>query len=164
MNLQYNHIREFDYYGPSCRDANGQGIDEATWKKVHDRFSEPRVILGIQPVHGAIEAIHLLQNSFEIHFATTRLPNARIATIEWLNDQGMASRRPYSLHFVPHREKHTVLCRFSAIIDDDPVQAALFSELGLRSIVLAHPWNQGSDAPVERANSWDEIVELLGRP
>lgn len=157
----YQDIREFDYHGSLCRDVNGQGIDEATWKQVHEHFSEPAVILGIDPIPGALEAIGALGGEFEIHFVTTRRPKARAATIEWLDRQGMARRNSYSLHFVAHRQKHDVLSNMSASIDDDLLQAVLFAKSGVRSILLAHPWNQTSDTSVERARSWNDIVELL---
>jgi hypothetical protein len=89
------------------------------------------------------------------------MPKARAATIEWLDRQDMARSNSYSLHFVAHRQKHDVLSNMSASIDDDLVQAVLFAKSGVRSILLAHPWNQTSDTSVERTQSWNDIVELL---
>ncbi len=161
VNFQYKHICEFDYHGPSCSDASGERIDEVTWKEVHNRFSEPAVILGIEPVPGALEAIYALQNEFVIHFVTTRKPSARAATIGWLDRCGIGARRQYSLHFVAHREKHVVLSNLSAAIDDDLVQANLFATHGVRSILLAHPWNLVPGAAVERVSAWSDIQQLL---
>jgi 5'(3')-deoxyribonucleotidase len=161
VNLQYEEICEFDYHGPLCCDANGERIDERTWKEVHNRFSEPNVVLSIEPIPGAVEAIQALQSDFEIHFVTTRKPQARAATIHWLDRQDMAKHRPYSVHFVAHREKHEVLSNLAAAIDDDLAQATLFAEHGVRSILLAHPWNQASDGSLERVPSWRDILRLL---
>jgi hypothetical protein len=49
VNFEYEDIREFDYHGPLCRDKAGERIDEATWRVVHDQFSEPDVVLSIKP-------------------------------------------------------------------------------------------------------------------
>src|SRR5438552_13023304 len=84
VNFRYEDIREFDYHGSLCRDESGEGIDEVTWKEVHERFSDPGVVLNIAPLPGAVEAIRALQSEFEIHFITTRKPKARAATIHWL--------------------------------------------------------------------------------
>jgi len=110
---------------------------------------------------GAVEAINSLQKSYQIHFATTRLPKARMATIEWLDKSGMAKQRPYSLHFVGHREKHEVLSNFAAAIDDDLVQAKFFAAQGIRSLLIAHPWNTTTEGSIERIDSWSDIVERL---
>jgi len=161
VNLQYEDIREFDYHGSLCRDANGNGIDERTWKEVHDRFSEPEIVLDIGHIPGSVEALRAIQSNFEIHFVTTRRPKARAATLNWLDHLGLDSTRSYSVHFVAHREKHEVIAGIAAAIDDDAVQAALFKERGVRSIVLAHPWNNSVAAGVERVQDWNAIRKAL---
>ena len=164
VNFRYGDIREFDYHGSLCHDENGERIDEATWKEVHDHFSEPEVVLSVKPLSGALEAIRTLQPEFEIHFITTRKPKARAATIHWLDQLGLDATRPHSLHFVAHREKHEVITNLAAAIDDDLGQAMLFADCGVRSIVLAHPWNTAARHPVERAGTWGDVLRLLRTP
>lgn len=158
VNFQYKDIREFDYHGAQCRDGKGEGINEATWKKVHDDFSEPEVILSIKPMAGAVDALRTLQGDFEIHFVTTRKPKARAATIHWLDRLGLDGKRPVSIHFVAHREKHEAIGNLTAAIDDDAEQAKLFTGVGVKSVLLAHPWNTTTKPPVIRADSWNEIL------
>ncbi len=164
VNLRYEDIREFDYHGPLCCDREGNRIDSDTWKRVHDEFSKPEVVLELEPIPGAIEGLRSLQGAFDIHYVTTRLPKARAATIEWLDRHGLNDGPPPSIHFVGHRQKHTVVSQLSASIEDDPEQARLFAESGVRSIVLAHPWNQDVAKPAIRVESWAEISGVLSIP
>lgn len=159
--LQYEDIREFDYHGPLCRDTNGEGIDESTWKVVHNQFSEPDVVLSIKPLERAVEALRALQEHFEIHFVTTRMPKARAATIYWLDRLGLNEKRSYSVHFVGHREKHEAIGNIAAAIDDDAAQAESFAAIGVTSILLDHPWNRAAKAEVFRAVNWDDVARLL---
>jgi len=164
VNFRYEDIREFDYHGSLCRDEDGEGIDEATWKEVHEHFSEPEVVLSVKPLPGALEAIRTLQDDFEIHFITTRKPKARAATIHWLDRLLLDVKRSDSIHFVAHREKHEVIGNLAAAIDDDLLQAVLFAGRGVRSIVFAHPWNTAARQPVERAGTWGDVLRLLKTP
>jgi 5'(3')-deoxyribonucleotidase len=161
VNFRYEDVREFDYHGPLCSDKAGEGIDEATWKVVHDQFSEPDVVLSIQPLDGAVEALRSLQGDFDIHFVTTRKPKARAATIHWLDRLGLGDSRPHSVHFVGHREKHEAIGRPTAAIDDDAVQAGSFAAIGVTSILLDHPWNQTAKPTVIRAADWKAIEQAL---
>jgi 5'(3')-deoxyribonucleotidase len=161
VNFKYEDIREFDYHGPLCRDSSDEGIDEATWKIVHDQFSEPEVVLGIKPLDGAVDALRSLQQDFEIHFVTTRKPKARAATLHWLDRLGLDGRRPHSVHFVGHREKHEAIGNPTAAIDDDAVQAESFAAVGVKSILLDHPWNRTAKSSVIRAADWDAIERAI---
>jgi len=161
VNFRYDDIREFDYHGPLCRDKAGNGIDESTWKVVHDQFSEPDVVLSIKPLDGAVDALRALQGDFEIHFVTTRKPKARAATIHWLDRLGLDGKRPHSVHFVGHREKHEAIGNPTAAIDDDAAQAESFVEIGVKGILFDHPWNQTASAKVIRACDWNAIVQAL---
>jgi uncharacterized HAD superfamily protein len=161
VNFQYGDILEFDYHGPLCRDKDGERIDDATWKVVHDQFSAPEVVLSIKPLDGAVEALRSLQGDFEIHFVTTRKPKARAATIHWLDRLGLDEKRPHSIHFVGHREKHEAVGRPIAAVDDDAAQAESFAEIGVKSIVLDHPWNQTAKSTVIRAADRNAIVRVL---
>jgi len=161
VNFRYDDIREFDYHGILCKDCDGNGIDEAIWKRVHDQFSEPDVVGNIEPLPGAVETLRILQQEFEIHFVTTRKPRSRVATIDWLDRLALDSDRPYWTHFVAHREKHEVITGIAAAIDDDACQAESFQGCGVRAIVLAHPWNYHLKLGIERFVTWTEIADAL---
>ena len=158
VNFAYEDIREFDYHGSSCIDASGQTIDKATWTIVHEQFSEPEIISTLEPISGVVENIQKLQRQYDVHFVTTRQHKARAATILWLDKVGFAS---YSIHFVPHRKKHEIISNMTAAIDDDAVQAELFSQVGVRSILLEHPWNTKASKFIERAAGWSDVARLL---
>jgi 5'(3')-deoxyribonucleotidase len=160
VNFQYTDIVEFDYHGAFCQDSQGQRLDASEWKEVHDRFSEPSEVMAVEPIAGAVEAIHDLHGKYDIHFVTTRRPTARAATIQWLEQIRMGKWGAYGVHFVAHREKHEVV-NVAAAIDDDLVQATLFAGRGIRSLLLAHPWNKTSDKFLERYPDWSAIVQAL---
>ncbi len=46
--LKYEDIVTFNYH--ECRDRKGERITKEEWGQVHDRFSEPQNILGIEPM------------------------------------------------------------------------------------------------------------------
>jgi 5'(3')-deoxyribonucleotidase len=158
VNFTYEDIREFDYYGKECRDSKGETLDKATWDQVHDLFSDSESILGLNLLPGAHDALSSLGEIYELHFVTTRLPKARVATIQWLDQQDFGK---HFLHFVGHRTKHTAVGAMAAAIEDDPIQARAFADAGTRSILLAHPWNANAGHDIERLASWTEISEVL---
>lgn len=47
-------------------------------------FSQQRVLDEIEPVEGVQELLGTLRHHNILHFATSTLPKARIATTEWL--------------------------------------------------------------------------------
>jgi 5'(3')-deoxyribonucleotidase len=163
VNFEYTDIAEFDYHGVFCQDGQGQRINSSEWKEVHERFSEPDEVLALVAIDGAVEAIDELHEKYDIHFVTTRRPSARAATIQWLEHIRMGKWGAYGVHFVAHREKHEVV-NVAAAIDDDLVQATLFAGRGVRSVLLAHPWNKTSDKFLERYPDWPALVSALKEP
>lgn len=101
----------------------------------------------------------LINDGFELHFATSRLPQARIPTIKWLEKNVFPDHR---LYFVNHREKHLVLGQFCAAIEDDLVQAKDFVKQGTPAYLIAHPWNVTAKTEnLIRLKDWKEICEHL---
>ena len=94
-----------------------------------------------------------------MHIVTTRLRRARKPTIEWLERWNLPD---HSLHFVKHGEKHTVLGKFVASVEDHREQAEQFAAVGTTSYILAHPWNE--TAPTSstiRLQDWPKLYEHI---
>jgi len=89
VELGYKDVLEFDYH--KCKDANGNSISREEWNAIHLLFSEPRNLKLIQPIPDAQECLTQLADKYEIHLATSRLPMARRATVEWLDTFGFPS-------------------------------------------------------------------------
>lgn len=154
VDLKYEHIRDYVYTRNT--DANGRSIDQRTWDEAHDLFSTAEVIVQMKPIEGAVEAIKELQGLFDIHFITTRLHNARVPTIQWLDKLSIG---PYSVHFVTKRKKHEAASKsVVAAVEDDPVQVELYREKGVYCLVPARPWNTMVGG---RFDSWAEIHQNL---
>jgi hypothetical protein len=101
VQLEYEDVVTFNDY--ECRDANGNRISKDEWTAVHDQFSEPRHLLSVEPLPGAIEGIRTVAAHGVVHLATSRLPKARKTTIEWLEKHDLSG---HDLHFLRHGEKH----------------------------------------------------------
>src|SRR5271155_3561028 len=71
VRLDYEDIVKFNYY--ECRDRQGNQITKADWKQVHDLFSDPGVVIGIEPMPGAVDGLSRLAGHGTLHLATTRL-------------------------------------------------------------------------------------------
>lgn len=159
VDLEYEDVQCFNYW--ECRDRNGNSITKEDWKAVHAAFSEPRYVGSIEPVPGVQEHLNRLGERYMLHLATSRLPQARKTTIEWLERHRFP---PHDLHFLKHGEKHISLGRFDASVEDDPAQACAFANAGFAmNFVIAHPWNTSiSDAAtLRRVSSWNEIIDML---
>jgi uncharacterized HAD superfamily protein len=158
VDLRYADIVEFDYC--KCTDRNGSCIMNKDWKRLHDLFSEPQYLMAIQPLDNAQQCLEVLSETFKLHFATSRLPKARRATIEWLEKHGFP---PHDLHFLRHGEKHIVLRGFYAAVEDDYEQAKLFAQAAIPCYVVEHPWNKGKPPfeDVYPVCDWPKLTEIL---
>jgi uncharacterized HAD superfamily protein len=159
VDLRYHQVVEFDYR--QCADSRGGRISEHEWNAIHDRFSEPRNVLRVQPVDGVQAHLEGLSDKYAIHLATARLPRTRRATIEWLERHNFPR---HDLHFVVPGEKHTSLGSFHAAIEDHYEQAIAFARIGTPCYLIRHPWNQ-SRQKVENldwVSGWPDLVQKLG--
>lgn len=139
--LEYENVVEFDYY--RCVDRSGNSISRDEWREIHHLFSKPSYLWHVEPVEGIQKYLGALESVFDIHIATARLPEARRATVEWLEDHRFPR---HDLHFLRHGEKHKSLGQFLASVEDSYEQAADFACTGTTSFLLEHPWNLGKPA------------------
>ena len=155
--LRYEDVTSFNYW--ECRDSQGRQITRDEWEDIHQRFSESRNIVAIEPYPGVQTHLRQLSDKYEIHLTTSRLPAAELPTTKWLEHHDFP---PHQLHFVPHRQKHLSGVRFHMVIEDDRRQAELFACLGIPAFLLAHPWNVVEESDlIKRTNSWAELMEAL---
>ena len=158
VNLQYEDVVEFDYF--LCRDNAGCAITREEWHEIHEQFSKTEYILSLPTIESAEDSLRKLSRNYYIHIATSRLPTAWRATVEWLENRRIVC---HSLHFATHGEKHSVLGKFTAAIEDHYEQALGFSEAGTQCFLLDHPWNQKKPEPpgITRVIDWRTLTEIL---
>ncbi|WP_131818509.1 cytidine deaminase [Planctopirus hydrillae] len=159
VHLSYDDICSFDYW--RCSDIHGQQITYEEWKVCHDLFSSPEIISQIAVLPGAVEAVKELSKGFKIHFATSRLPAARQATLEWLHSHGFPSE---DTHFVSSGQKHQAVGPVWACVEDDLNQAMAFAKSGcLFPLVISHPWNALGDRTwaIRRVTGWEQVLDIL---
>lgn len=158
VNYEYDHITEFDYH--KCVDAAGNSSTREDWRGIHSLFAESHHILAIEPMPNAVEQLNRLSERFDIHIATTRLPQARRSMIEWLERHGFP---PFDLHFLKHGEKHAWFMPFFAAVEDDYGQAVAFVESGSPAFLLEHPWNRTKPRRenLEWVADWLSLAERL---
>lgn len=143
VNFGYDDIQSFNY--DECEDGNEHRITPEDWQTVHSLFAERDRILSIKPYPFVQARLRELSDVCTIHLATSRLPKARKATIEWLERNCFDF--DYDLHFVQHGEKHSSLGHFAAAVEDDLDQALDFAKSRTRTFLVAHPWNQDVPEP-----------------
>jgi len=159
VHLEYEDIVTFNYY--ECADKQGNQITKDEWKQIHDRFSDPEMLMSIEPMPGAIDAIRHIAEHGTIHFATSRLRKARRTTVEWLDRYGFSD---HNLHFLTHGKKHAALKHFTAAVEDHYEQAVAFATIGETPCFLfRHPWNRDRVAVegVQWAEDWSEMAQHI---
>jgi len=156
--LEYEDIREFNYY--DCKDAGGNGISKDEWPSIHEAFSRPEILRTVEPSHEAMHALNDLSRDFEIDIVTSRLPQAKEPTENWLVQHSM----PFDqLLFVGHRQKHAGSHAFFAAVEDDYDQAVAFAAKKIPCILICHPWNRTKEPRegIQWANSWSQVATIL---
>jgi uncharacterized HAD superfamily protein len=158
VDLEYADVVEFEYH--KCKDRNGSCISKTDWKRIHDLFSDEKYIMAVQPLDNVRPCLEALSKRFKLHFATSRLPKARRATIEWLEKHRFP---PHDLHFLRHGEKHIVLRGFYAVVEDSYEQARLFAQTGIPCYLIEHPSNMGKlrFEDVYPVCNWPKLTEVL---
>jgi len=156
VDLQYEDVVEFDYC--ACPDRTGRCLTKTEWQAVYLEFTAHHLDR-IEPFEGIQTHLAKLGEYFEIHLATSRLPEGRDATRRWLETHVIPCDE---VHFVSHREKQKIPESFLAAVDDDRDQARLFLQRGVRPFLLAHPWNRvASDIGILRVANWIELADSL---
>ena len=97
-----------------------------------------------------------------VHLVTSRLPQARKATIDWLTQRKFPES--CDLHFLKHGEKHAALKQFTAAVEDDYDQAVGYAMIGeTPCFLIRHPWNHSRAKlrDLSWVEGWIELTEKL---
>ena len=150
----------FDYW--MCRDGLGRRFDRTEWTKIHTEFTHNH-LLRVRPFEGVSQYLARISDRFDIHLATSRLPEGWGQTERWVKQHAIPHRK---IHYVKHGEKHLIGQEFTAAIEDDREQAYAFQLSGVRTFLLAHPWNHiGPHSPLRRVAAWEDLTaEILNLP
>ena len=160
VNLECEDIKQFNYY--ECKDSRGNSITKPEWDEVHKTFSQPENILRLAPLEGVPGCLRQLGEFFGLHLATTRRPEARRPTIEWLEKYEFPK---HDLHFLGHGEKHASLARFFAAVEDHYEQATAFALTQTPCFLIKYPWNRGRKKThgIEWVAGWRDLTDRLVR-
>ncbi|HEV3437895.1 MAG TPA: hypothetical protein VG122_11075 [Gemmata sp.] len=159
VQLDYEGVVTFNYH--ECPDKQGNRITKEEWKQVHDLFSDPKYLMSVEPMPGAIEGLRRLSENGIVHLATSRLRKARKTTVEWIEHHGFPD---HDLHFLRHGEKHAALKEFTAAVEDDYEQAVSHAKIGKTPcFLIRHPWNRNGEPieDVEWVDDWSKLTEHL---
>lgn len=154
------HISRYnDRYGASL--TKDQCMGGEVWQQVPEHreriwqhYFEPGFFRGLDPIPGSQEVLRELTEKYQVYIASAAMqfPNSLIEKHEWLDEH---------FPFVHWRnrillgDKHVL--RGDVLIDDRSHNLETFHG---RSILFTSPHNIHTKG-YERADSWDEVAELL---
>jgi hypothetical protein len=81
VDLRYKDIVEFHYW--DCEDYQGRRLSKSQWHEIHLEFTRNWLNV-VEPYPNVAEHLRSIGQLFEIHLATSRLPEGHSATIAWL--------------------------------------------------------------------------------
>ena len=150
-----------EYFGePQQREASTfeemfptvSDYDLAEWlssKKTYERM---------HPIRGALKALDELSQEHEVVGITSIEKHLLNTTANWIVANGLAVSR------VSHTANKDIRARQSKVdifIESDAIAARAMSGV-CRTIILDNPYNRfGAGSNVERANSWEQILEMI---
>ena len=129
-----------------------QEVIEQIFERFHEQ-SIPRLPL----LPGARMALSRLKKRYRISIITARRPTSRAQTLVWLK----AHHIPFDELY--HTEDKTQVPENIALaVDDHPLHALAYGEMGVRTFLMAQPWNQGvTHALLTRVTGWDDLLQRL---
>ena len=123
---------------------------ESTWTERHDeiQLSDRRI-----PT-----IIDNLRQFYKVYITTATLASDDLV-INWLAMNGIKYDR--LVHVSNHSGK--LIEEVYVYVDDNPIMAKEFSELGKKVVLLRRPWNEstGGNENILIADNWDEVEQLL---
>jgi uncharacterized HAD superfamily protein len=139
---------------------------EEVFERIH-KFYESDDHWNSIPMPGAVDAISVLKEQYEIHIVTAKPDILKEKTHEWLAKYfpNMFDGVHFTnLHYDVHRTKLEVCndLKACALIDDGPANAVSVSAGGIPVYLINHPWNQEVQGEgITRVFSWEEVVRAL---
>ncbi len=125
-------------------------------EKIFVRFHEGSIPhLPLLP--SARMGLHQLEHRYRIVIITARRPYSRPQTLEWLQKHQIPFDELYHTE-----EKTDVPENISLAVDDHPLHALAYCELGIRVFLMDQPWNKDVDHPLlTRVSGWDDLLHML---
>lgn len=142
-------------YG-SAGGLEGNDIDRDIVERMFSRFHDESIpVLPMLP--GAKVALDLLRHRYRILIVTARRPISRPQTLAWLKARRIFFDELY------HADDKTVIPEsISLAVDDHPIHARGYCELGARVFLMDQPWNQSCAHPsITRVDGWDGLLQAL---
>ena len=125
-------------------------------ERIFSRFHEQSIPL-LPMLPGAKFVLNLLRHRYRILIVTARRPTSRPQTLAWLTAHQIYFDELY------HAEDKTEIPESIALaVDDHPVHAQAYCELGARVFLMDQPWNQSVSHPLmTRVDGWDALLQAL---
>ena len=130
---------------------------------------EPEIILGLEPVEGALDVLNKWSAQNEIFVITGRLTSTYDSSLEWLK----INKVPYDSFIMVDKYARPIvdknisisLEQFSkmefilAIEDSIDMAQYIHQRMGSRVILFDRPWNRNGDLEqgIQRCKDWEEI-------
>ena len=129
-----------------------QEVVEMIFERFHEQ-SIPRLAL----LPSARMALTRLKKRYRISIITARRPTSRPQTMAWLETHHIPFDELY------HTEDKTqVPENITMAVDDHPLHALAYGEMGVRTFLMAQPWNRGVTHPLlTRVTGWDDLLQRL---
>jgi len=102
-------------------------------------------------------ALRQLQHRYRIVIITARRPTSRPQTLAWLQAHQVPFEELY------HTEDKTQVPEdIHLAVDDHPLHALAYCQLGVRVFLMDQPWNKEISHPLlTRITGWDELLQVL---
>jgi len=124
---------------------------------VKDAYEDGSIYDSLAPIAGSAEMIQQLYNRGDIIWILSdRPPEARERTEAWLKDNGI----PY--HHLAMAVGNKSAYPVDTVIDDNPRQLDLISNLGSEPIMFIRPWNEEHKERFPSFHDWKHSHTLLG--
>ncbi|WP_447968929.1 5' nucleotidase, NT5C type [Nitrospira sp. M1] len=101
-------------------------------------------------------ALQQLQHKYRIVIITARRPTSRPQTLAWLQSHQIPFEELYHTE-----DKAGVPEDIRLAVDDHPLHALAYCELGIRVFLMDQPWNRGvTHSLLTRVTGWDELLHV----
>ena len=170
VNKTHNKNFSYEEIKKNNQNLRSDTKSKEEWFKLVDGFSSSEDYLKISPVKGAIEAISILKEKYELFIITAR-PETVISETEKFVEEHFPDifsgiHHTSNLKENKFIEKSEVCKKIGAkiIIDDRYKTAIDCAQKGIKAIVLDMPWNRNEDYSHENithVKNWEEILEIL---
>lgn len=131
-------------------------ITEYQEKQIINTFHR-KYITELDVIKGSKSALLKLSELYFIWLITSRPIFTKHNTEDWLNNNGFCYNE---LTFTANKLELSPHLNF--LIEDNPLTAIQFAEIGKDVFLFDYPWNKGiKNKFITRVNSWVEITQLL---